>query len=141
MKIYFRNIKANEEMVGVKNGFVRGGVLHVAPAIFYLLKDDELKEIILNQLVIVDELGLGKVVEVFEAGVVSDLIPSPSPLGEGNAAGSEGRRAGKKMGDAIVTQYPLSETPGFAVVKFFDRGVMGTEFLVRVERVKCRIEN
>jgi hypothetical protein len=108
---YYRGIEADASLNGKNFGVIRSGKLFVAPEIFSLLGDDDLKDVIMEQLKIEDELNFGKMVSVFD---------------------------GKKlMGSAIVTSYPMEGAKGFAMVKFFDKKNAAGDFIVAVERIKC----
>jgi len=130
---YYRNILADENLRGNKIGFIRSGKLFVAPEVFILLGDDDMRETVLSQLKIKDELHFGKVVAVFAPHPLT-----PSPKERGDCSEREEILDDGFMGYAVVTQYPMEGARGFAMVKFLDRKVMGNELVVGVERVRGR---
>jgi len=142
--LYYRNIVADEMLRGSRNGIIRNGKLYVAPEVFLLLRDDEVKDVVMGQLKIEDELCFGKVVSVYEAASdfasddtpLNPLSPTLIPFAQRGLGLGEGKGMGKKMGYAVVTQYPMEGAKGFAMVKFFDKGIMGNELVVAVERIK-----
>ena len=107
---YYKNIEADASLKGKSFGVIRSGVMFVAPEVFSLIEDDELRETILKQIKINDELYFGKQVSVFDG----DFF----------------------MGNAIVTDYPMNGAKGFAMVKFFNKEFMENELVVAVERIK-----
>lgn len=102
----FKRIIANEMLDYENKGIVKRGVLNVSPSLFFLLKDEEVRDMVMAQLEIVDELRAGETVEVF--------------------------RAEDFLGEAEIVEYPMAGAEGFATVKFCDARVMGTLYVVNV---------
>ncbi|HLG35241.1 MAG TPA: hypothetical protein VI757_10200 [Bacteroidia bacterium] len=109
MKENYKRIIANEMLDYENRGVIKRGVLNVSPSLFFLLKDDEVKDIVMEQLEIVDELKAGKKVEVYKE---DDCL-----------------------GYAEVVQYPIEGAEGFATVVFDDGVPMETVYMVRVENL------
>lgn len=107
---YYNDISVDENLRSKTYGEVRGGILYVAPEVLTLLEDEDVKDIVMRQLDIVNELREDVEVKVYDDNVL--------------------------MGKAIILKYPLSATPGYALVRFLDKKVMRTDFLVRVERLR-----
>ena len=109
MKENYKRIIANEMLDYENKGIVKRGVLNVSPSLFFLLKDEEVKDIVMEQMEIVDELERGKKVEVYKE---DDCL-----------------------GYAKVLQYPIEGAEGFASVVFDDGVPMETVYMVRVENL------
>ena len=107
---YYKSIESDEKLRGQNKGLIKEGMLYVPPEVFILLEDDDIKDILLDQLELVDELYEDKDVQVYEDGVF--------------------------MGEAFILEYPVEGRPGFALVRFYDKRVMKTDFMVSVERLK-----
>lgn len=124
----FKRIIANEMLDYESRGFVKRGVLNVSPSLFFLLKDEEVRDTVMEQLEIVDELRTGERVKVY--------MPHPQPLSEGEGSAPEDTL----MGYAVVMQYPIEGADGFAKVKFCDEDVMSTIYMVRVSNLRVAEE-
>lgn len=107
---YYIDISGDENLRSKRYGEVRGGILYVAPEVLTLLEDADVKDIVMGQLDIVNELKEDAEVKVYDDDVF--------------------------IGKAIILRYPLSATPGYALVRFLDKKVMRTDFLVKVERLR-----
>ena len=107
MKNFYRRIIADENLAGDVCGYIKHGVMNVAPEVFMLLKDGDVRNLVMEQLKIIDVLHEGKQIEVFDG---TDF-----------------------KGTGVVVKYPMEGAPGFAMVRFYDERIMGTDFCVRVE--------
>lgn len=108
--IYYKDIASDEKLRGQNKSLLKEATLYVPPEVFVLLEDDDIKDILLEQLEMEDELYEDKDVKVYEDGVF--------------------------MGEAFILKYPVDDRPGFALVRFYDKRVMKTDFMVSVERLK-----
>ena len=110
MKGNFKRIIANEMLDYESRGFMKRGVLNVSPSLFFLLKDEEVRETVMAGLEIVDELKAGEKVDVFRGDDI--------------------------MGEAEIIQYPIEGADGFAKVKFEDATVMSTIYMVNISNLR-----
>jgi len=111
MKNYYKEILPDKNLKGNRKGFIRKEVLYVAPEIMLLLEDDDVRDVVMEQLVIVDEFYAGKEVAVYDGKVL--------------------------MGMAVVLEYPMYGARGYVMVRFYDKRVMETDFVCRVERLEA----